>query len=86
MEITPSQVSAAVDIEEVTNSAKTSERAKAALGYFLLKEEVKLKVIGYYRMIYYWYGDCEKDNYNAAKKGFIKHIIKPLSEIFESEK
>ncbi|GEM_PF-3075866 len=74
-----------VVIDSVKIQAKASERAYVALGYFLLKEEIKQKVIGYYRMIYYWYNDCEKDNYNAAKKGFIKHVIKPLSEIIDSE-
>jgi hypothetical protein len=73
-------------IEEIKESANNFDRAKVALGYFLLKEEVKQDVIGYYRIIFYWFGDCEKDNYNAAKKGFIKHIIKPLIEIIESEK
>jgi len=72
-------------IDSVKILAESSEKAHAALGYFLLKEEIKQKVIGYYRMIFYWYGDCEKDNYNAAKKGFIKNIIKPLFKIIEAE-
>jgi hypothetical protein len=72
-------------IDSVKIQAKTSIRAHAAMGYFLLKEEINQKIPGYYRMIFYWYDDCEKGNYNAAKKGFIKHVIKPLSEIIDSE-
>jgi hypothetical protein len=72
-------------IDTIRTQIQSSEEARTALGYFLLKEEVAQKTIGYYRLIFYWFGDCEPGNYNAAKKGFIKNIIKPLTDAVESE-
>ncbi len=64
---------------------KKDSDSKIVLGYFLLREEVKQHIIGYQRVIRYWFPEFKhKINYQA-KKSFTKYIVKPFVELIEKQ-
>ena len=70
-------------IDRIINEAAKDFHGKPALGLFLLREEINQEVIGYNRVITYWFTDLSCENKYTAKKLFIEHILKPIIFLFE---
>ncbi len=71
--------------DKIREIVVNNPESKTALGYFLLKEEVKQNTVGYQRVIRYWYPEYSHAINYQAKKSFTEYIIKPLVELIESK-
>ena len=67
-------------INNTLSLVSEKDNSKTALGYFLLREEIEQEVVGFFRIMNYWYPNIETDDKFEAKKNFIQHIIKPITK------
>ena len=70
-------------IEQTKSLLSEKNNSIVAFGFFLYREELKFNVIGYHRIMMYWFAENGHETVFDSKKAFMNKILLPLSEYFE---